>query len=182
LTQQCDADSIVDGIEYVMQLASMKGNNIRSPQSLLIHRLRDCAPIPQDFVTSRERERRALEKQKLDEQRCRVEEQRYREQILQFDYWEWCRAQGENELQKRFCPDLLEEKISKWVSQARVAEPHLANTPTRGLREIAHQYLVKEVCAAMNLPTFLEWCRDNGQQIGEEEEAPEGLNPNRSDS
>jgi hypothetical protein len=71
-----------------MQLASMKGNNMRSPQSLLIHRLRNCAPLPQDFITSREREKRAFEEQKL-------EEQRYREQILQFDSWEWCRANGQ---------------------------------------------------------------------------------------
>jgi len=160
---------------YVMQLASMKGNNIRSPQSLLIHRLRNCAPIPQDFITSRERERRAFEKQKLEEERCC-------EQILQFDYEDWCRTQGENELQKRLSPDLLEEKISRWVSQARRTDPRLANTPTRGLRDIAHRSLLKEVCAAMDLPTFQEWCRANGQQIGEEEGVTRALNLNRSDS
>lgn len=175
LTKECDADSIVDGIEYVMQLASVKGSNIRSPQSLLIHRLRNCAPVPQDFVTSRERERQALEEQKL-------KEQRNREHILQFDYEDWCRTQGESELQKRLLPDLLEEKISRWVSHARITDPRLANIPTQGLREIAHRSLLKEVCAEMDLPTFQEWCRANGQQIGEEEGVTTGLNRNRSDS
>lgn len=152
-----DANAIIDDIEYVIYLASIKGNSIRSPQSLLIHRIRNEVPVPHDFVTSRERERKASERQRL-------EEQSHREELLRMEYQDWCRAQGQRELQKRLSLDQLEEEISKWASQAKRNDPRFANTPTRALREIAHRSLVKEACSAMDLPTFHAWCRSNGQQ------------------
>ena len=162
LAKAHDAHAVMDGIEYVMYLASIKGNSIRSPQSLVIHRIRNEVPIPHDFITSRERERKASERQRLGEQS-------HREELLRMEYQDWCRAQGQRELQNRLSVDQLEKEISNWVSQAKRNDPRFVNTPIRALRDIAHRCLVKEACTAMELPTFQVWCRNNGQQLGDED-------------
>lgn len=161
LAKSHDPRAVMDGIEYVTYLVSIKGNNIRSPQSLLIHRIRNEVAIPNDFITSREKERKASERQRL-------EEQSHREELLRMEYLDWCRAQGQRELQNRLSVDELEKEISVWVSQAKRNDPRFANIPIRALRDIAHRSLVKEACTTMELPSFQAWCRSNGQQIGNE--------------
>lgn len=150
LVRTSDATVILDNIDYVSRDVSRSGSLIHNPQGMLIYRLREHVPIPSDFVASRKRI--------AEERACRRNQRREsRIQMLEWAYQDWCRAQGEAHLEKRYSSSELEDRIAEEVSNARRTNKQFANMPSASMKQIARNQLVKAVCAELSLPGFEEW-------------------------
>src|ERR1035437_6537975 len=157
LLENSDPGKILDMIEYVSYKASEPGSTIRSRQSVLVAYLRAGFTIPSDFVTERRRGLTETSKQ-WEEQR------RQHSAALQFEYEQWFKQQGEQELTKRYRGSEFEQKIEEAVAKLTRLDKLFARIPRVNRAEAARAALVTEICGELMLPSFEEWCKENAQR------------------
>jgi hypothetical protein len=148
---------ILDVIEYVSYKASEPGSTIRSPQSVLVAYLRAGFTIPSDFVTERRRNLANASKEWEEQKRQHVF-------ALQFEYEQWFKGQGEQELTKRYRGSGLDQKIQEAVDKLTKSDNLFARIPRANRAEAARAALVTEICGELMLPSFEEWCKENAQR------------------
>ena len=157
LLETNEPDQILDMIEYVSAMASEPGNTIRSPQSLLVSKLRNGAKIPSDFVTSRQRRAKEAARN-WDEQKRQFEAD------LQLEYREWHTTQGKEELNRIYKGVALEKKLDSIADELAKSNKQFGRMSFSQKRDVARNQLVKELTDKLMLPAFEEWCKENPQR------------------
>jgi hypothetical protein len=154
LVRDVSPGEIIDSIDYVANICSVKGSSIRSPQSLLVHRLRNRTGVPEDFLTGRRRQ--ALTKAREHEERQQAELRR-----LELEYADWRKTQGETELNSRYSEGELNAKLADMARVAVASDPAFARVRRTELPKVLRLKLIKEICCELNLPSFEQWCEDH---------------------
>jgi hypothetical protein len=157
LIQEVPEEEVIDSIEYVAYISSLKGSSIRSPQSLLIHRLRNHIAVPDDFLTSRKG--KALAEARDQEIRRQAEMQ-----TLEIEYDAWCRAQAEAELNVRYSEEELNAQLAVLAQVAVRSDPVLARVRRTELPNVLRRKLIRDIRDELTLPSFGEWCQREESQ------------------
>jgi len=153
LVQQYDADLMLDQIEYASAqiAADQRGRGrIENPAGFIIYSIENALPVPASFQTVR--------KFKQDQaQRSKAMEEQHREFVLQMKYSEWKNELANAELNARFNERELEEKLKEIVSIRRRMDPHFKRMSGDPLRNLALQFLRKDILEELCLPSYEDW-------------------------
>jgi hypothetical protein len=153
LVQQYDIDLMLDQIEYASAQisADQRGRGkIENPAGFIIYSIENALPVPASFQTVRKLKQNQV-------QRSKEMEEQHREVALQTKYSEWKNELANAELNARFNERELEEKIKEIISIRRRMDPHFKRMSGDPLRNLALQFLRKDILEELCLPSYEEW-------------------------
>jgi hypothetical protein len=164
-----DLDVVKDQVEYLdSEIARDGGRRIKNPAGFIIAFIEGGKRVPLTFETARKREeRRSL----LTEQLASREEQidrEIQELTLRERYESWRRTQADEVIEGAYGQIDLDKKLKQIrveVSKDRRIGAVLDRLPAEQCRRDLLRLLQKEIADELQLPTFDEWLRDNGQGV-----------------
>ncbi|AFL89345.1 Replication initiator protein A [Terriglobus roseus DSM 18391] len=164
-----DPDVVKDQLEYLdSEIARDGGRRIKNPAGFIIAFIDGGKGVPLTFETTRKRdERRSL----LTEQLASHEEQigrEIQELTLRERYESWRRTQADEVIERAYGQIDLDKKLRQIrveVSKDRRIGIVLDRLTAEQCRRDLLRLLQKEIADELQLPTFDEWLRDNGQGV-----------------
>jgi hypothetical protein len=157
LAQNHDSQTILDQIEYAeFLMAEDRRRRFDNPAGFIIYTIENSVPVPSRFVTARKR------KQQEHEAVAQVE-QRSQHLDLEQLYSEWVDSRLDAELQQRFPGEKLEAAVKQIIKRQIVCDDRFGAMVPKQQRNIAIQFLKRDLREELPLPSIEEWRRSTDQ-------------------
>jgi hypothetical protein len=144
-------------IEYASYKSVERHSTIRDRTAFLCYLLNTGATVPNNFVSTREKE-------VLKAANEREEKRRSAEAALKVEYESWGRREAEDALTSMYPGPELEKKISAMVEYLTKTDAKFAKVPAVHRPDAARAALVSEMFSQIELPPFDEWYKENAQR------------------
>jgi hypothetical protein len=151
------SQDVLEQLEYAdYRIASAQPGTFRNPPGFYISVLRDNAPVPENFESSRKRRNREEDSRTADAQNAKKLE-------MENAFAEYKRSEVERYIEQNLSPEehaaIIDEMQRGYVAQFRNA----AQWPSETLRTVASNAALVEVARRVPLLAFDEFCRQHAK-------------------